>query len=134
MFPDFPGIDPEVGFGVEFTSETRYQRLIPEKALEQDLTPATAADQIRNVVARLAQELLVLADLDPQPDVVAMVMPPFVQDVCQHVGDEMRRRPAAALTPAEAFEKDMAKVAAKTHQGFLDFGFASDEPTPGRGS
>ena len=66
--------------------------------------PASAADQIRNVVARIAIELGVLADLDPQPDVVAIVMPPFVQDACQHVADEMRRRPRSALTPAEAFE------------------------------
>ena len=133
MFPDFPGIDRSAAFGVEFRVEPRYERLIPEKALEQDLTPASAADQIRNVVARIASELSVLADLDPQPDVVAIVMPPFVQDVCQHVGDDMRRRPAAALTPAEAFEKDMAKVASKTKQGSLDFGFVGDEPKPDRG-
>ncbi len=97
------------------------------------MTPASAADQMRNVVARIAGELSVLTDLDPEPDVVAIIMPPFVQDVCQHVGDDMRRRPAAALTPAEAFEKDMAKVALKTKQGSLDFGFVGDEPKPDRG-
>jgi len=133
MFPDFPGIDPGRAFGVEFRNDSRYQRLIPEKLLEQDLVPASAADQLRNVVARIASELSVLADLDPQPDVVAIVMPPFVQDVCQHVGEEMRRRPAAALTPAEAFEKTMAKEASKSNQGFLDFGFVDEEPKLDRG-
>jgi len=133
MFPDFPGTDPNSAFRIAFRQDTRYQRVISEKSLEQDLMPASAADQIRNIVDRVSRELSVLADLDPQPDVVAIVMPPFVQDVCQHVGEEMRRRPAAALTPAEAFEKDMAREASKTNQGFLDFGFVGDEPKLDRG-
>jgi hypothetical protein len=45
----------------------------------------------------------------------------------------MRRRPAAALTPAEAFEKTMSKEAAKSNQGFLDFGFVDEEPKLDRG-
>ncbi len=54
MFPDFPGIDPGSAFGVEFRNDGRYQRLIPEKLLEQDLVPASAADQLRNVVERIS--------------------------------------------------------------------------------
>jgi hypothetical protein len=133
VFPDFPGTDPSAAFRVELRLDSSHQRLIPQKLLEQDLKPASAADQIRNVVARICTELEVLGDLDPPPDVIAMVMPSFVQDAIQHVGDEMRRRPAAALTPTEAFGKAMSKVEAKTTQGFFDFGFAGDEPKDDRG-
>ena len=45
--------------------------------LEQAFVPASEADQLRNVVARIASELIVLADLDPQRDVAAIVMPPL---------------------------------------------------------
>jgi hypothetical protein len=133
MFPDFPGIDPGSAFGVEFRNDGRYQRLIPEKLLEQDLVPASAADQLRNVVARIASELSVLADLDPQPEVVAIVMPPLSKMFVSTSGKRCGRRPAAALTPAEAFEKTMAKEAAKSNQGFLDFGFVDGEPKLDRG-
>lgn len=124
VFPDFPGIDPGVAFRVQVRLESSHQRLIAPKLLEQDLKPARAADQIKNVVARVSAELDVLADLDPPPDVVAIVMPPFVQDACQHVGEEMRRRPAAALTPSAAFEKAMAKDESQVKQGSLELVFA----------
>jgi hypothetical protein len=133
VFPDFPGTDPGAAFRVELMREPSHQRLIPQKLLEQDLRPTAAADQIRNVVIRIAAELDVLSDLDPPPDVVAIVMPPFVQDACQHVGEVMRRRPTAALTPTEAFAKTMSKMESKTHQGFLDLAFAGDVPTGDRG-
>lgn len=133
VVPDFPGIDPSAAFRVDLRLEATHQRPVAQKHLEQDLKPARAADQIKNVVARVSAELEVLGDLDPPPDVVAIVMPPFVQDVCQHVGDEMRRRPAAALTPTEAFGRVMSKVESEKKQGFLDLVFAGNEPPDDRG-
>lgn len=133
VFPNFPGTHPGAAFRVELKLEPAHQRLIAQKLLEQDLKPSSAAVQIKNVVAHIGAELDVLGDLDPPPDVVAIVMPPFVQDVCQHVGEEMRRRPAAALTPTESFAKSMSKAEAKTNQGFFDFDFAGDEQTDDRG-
>lgn len=128
VYPDFPGANPDCAFRVDIRLESAHQRLIPQKLLEQDLKPTNPVDQIRNVVTRIGAELGVLGDLDSQPDVVAIVMPPFVQDICQHVGDAMRRRPAAAKTPTEAFAKKMANVKSKTNQGFFDFSFAADTP------
>ena len=84
VVPDFPGVDPGVAFRVDLRLEGTHQRPLAQKYLEQDLKPSRAADQIKNVVARISGELEVLRDLDPPPDVVAIVMPPFVQDVCQH--------------------------------------------------
>jgi hypothetical protein len=133
VHPDFPGLNRNLGFRVELRLERSHQRIIASKLLEQDLTPASAADQIRNVVRRITQELTVLSDLDPLPDVVVIVMPPIVQDAIQHVGDEMRRRPAGALTPTEAFTKAMAKIESKTSQGFLDFDFVPEESKDDRG-
>lgn len=133
VFPDFPGTDAGVAFRVELRLERSHQRLVPQKLLEQDLKPASAADQIKNVVARISAELDVLGDLDPPPDVVAIVMPPFVQDAIQHVGDEMRRRPVGALGPTVAFGKAMSKLESKTKQGFFDFAFGGDEAKDGSG-
>lgn len=129
VYPDFPGINPDAAFRVDLRLEASHQRPISQKYLEQDLKPSSAVDQIKNVIARIGEELDVLGDLDPQPDVVTVVMPPFIQDACQHVGDEMRRRPAAALTPTEAFAKKMTTEESKTSQGFFDFAFADDTPT-----
>lgn len=133
VFPDFPGTDPGAAFRVEVRLDAAHRRVIAQKLLELDLKSASASDQIKNVVARLSAELAVLSDVDPPPDVVAIVMPPFVQDAIQHVGEEMRRRPAAALSPSEAFEKLMSKVESKSKQGFFDFAFAGDEPKDDRG-
>ncbi len=128
VYPDFPGISPDRAFRVDLQLESSHQRVLPQRALEQDLKPSNAADQLKNVVTRIGAELDVLGDLEPRPDVVVVVMPPFVQDACQHVGDAMRRRPAAALTPAEAFAKKMANVESKTSQAYFDFAFAGDLP------
>lgn len=128
VFPDFPGMNPSAAFRVEVRLDSAYQRPIAQKLLEQDLRPPAAADQIKNVVARISGELEVLGDLDPPPDVVAIVMPPFVQDAVQHVGEEMRRRPTAARTPTQVFGKAMSKLELKTKQGFFDFDFAGVEP------
>ncbi len=133
VFPDFPGTDPSAAFRIELRVDSSHQRPIAQKLLEQDLVPANPADQIKNVVARISTELEVLADLDPPPDVVAIVMPPFVQDAIQHVGDQMRRRPAAALTPTEAFGKAMSKIETKTSQEFFDFAFTSEDQPDDRG-
>lgn len=133
VIPDFPGTRADVAFRVDVRLEPAHRRGIPQRLLEQDLKPASAAEQIKNVVSRIAQELDVFGDLDPQPDVIAVVMPPFVQDACQHVGDAMRRRPAAALSPAESFAKKMVATEAKTNQGFFDFGFAEVAPSENLG-
>lgn len=127
VFPDFPGTQSTAAFRIELRLESSHQRLIAQKLLEQDLKPSSAAVQIKNVVARIGAELDVLGDLDPGPDVIAIVMPPFVQDVCQHVGEKMRRRPAAALRPSEAFAKAMSKVEARTSQEFFEFEFPGEE-------
>ncbi len=133
VYPDFPGIQSNKAFRIDVRLESFHQRILPQKLLEQDLRPSSAADQLRNVIGRIAEELDVLGDLDTHPDVVAVVMPPFVQDACQHVGDAMRRRPAATLTPGEAFAKKMSRLKEKTRQGFLDFSFAEDTTQTDRG-
>lgn len=133
IYPDFPGANVDMAFRVDLRVESSHRRVIPQKLLEQDLKPSSAVDQIKNVVTRVGEELDVLGDLDSQPDVIVIAMPPIVQDACQHVGDAMRRRPVAALTPAEAFEKKMSNVKSKTSQAFFDFPFADDSPTGDRG-
>lgn len=123
VFPDFPGARSDAAFRTEIKLESAHQRVIPQKLFERDLKPSNPANQIKNIVMRIGAELDVLGDLDSQPDVVAIVMPPFVQDTCQHVGDAMRRRPAAAVTPNEAFFKKMERVESKTSQSFFDLEF-----------
>jgi hypothetical protein len=133
VHPDFPGTNPDLAFRIEIRLEPSHQRVIPSKLIEQDLRPANAVDQIKNVVTRIGAELDVLGDLDSQPDVVVIVMPSIVQDTCQHVGNAMRRRPVAALTPAEAFTKTMMSKATRTSQAFFDFPFEEDAPKEDRG-
>lgn len=133
VHPDFPGVSPDSTFRVELRLKPSHQRALPTKLFEQDLKPASPMEQIKNVVTRVGAELDVLGDLDSQPDVVAIVMPPIVQDACQHVGDAMRRRSTRTLTPAESFTKKMTNVASKTSQSFFDFDFAEDTPNEERG-
>lgn len=133
VFPDFPGTSSGVAYRVQILLESSHQRVVAPKHLEQDLAAPNVTDQIRNIVSRLGAELAVLGDVDPPPDVIAVVMPDFVQDACQHVGDAMRRRQLVRLTPGAAFARQMASLETRTAQTFFDFGFADAEPTTNSG-
>lgn len=126
VYPDFPGSDVNATFRTEIRLDSAFQRIISPKQLESDLKSPSPVKQIKNVVARIGSELDVLEDLDLQPDVIAIVMPPIVQDACQHVGNAMRRRPVKILTPDEAFFKKMSKAESEANQSFFDFDFNSE--------
>lgn len=133
VFPDFPGANLDSAFRTEIKLEQAHQRVIPHKLFEHDLKPSRPESQIKNVVTRIGDELDVLGDLDSQPDVVVIIMPPMVQDACQHVGDSMRRRPVGTLTASEAFSKKMGSVQSRTTQSYFDFEFGAETAQDDRG-
>ena len=66
----------------------------------RELTPT----KLRQVVELVIKELETLADSEPSPDVVVVVMPPVVERECAAVGLEMRKT-KHTLTPAEKVER-----------------------------
>jgi hypothetical protein len=80
-FPDFPGIDKS--FRVSFDTDPRIQRSIP-----------------RQVVSLVTKELGALATVEPNPDVVVIVMPPEVEEACKIIGAEFAAM-KIRLTPVQ---------------------------------
>jgi hypothetical protein len=125
-FPDFPGAAADVGFRARFSIEPQHVRVVPERVLQIALEAATPHDQIKAVVAEIGRQLEALADLEPEPHVVVVLMPDFVEAELRHLGNPFAKR--VPLTLDERAERRLEKLKAKTGQEFFDFG--TDERTP----
>jgi hypothetical protein len=119
-FPDFPGAEPNVGFRTQFSVVSQHVRTIPERVFEVALRAATPHDQIKAVIAEVGKQLEALADLEPEPDVVVVLMPDFVEAELRHLGNPFVKK--VALTLDERAEKRLERFKAKTGQEFFDFG------------
>jgi hypothetical protein len=103
-FPPFPGTD--ASFRTRFETDTSFQRDIPLRLFEQAVRTAKTTDKLRNVVKLVVEKLGTLKDLEPEPDVVAVVLPECVQDECEIVGATFRFRPLRS-TRAERLERSL---------------------------
>jgi hypothetical protein len=121
-FPDFPGVDEGTTFRCTFESDSSIQRAIPEHFFEEAVRASDVSTKLRQVVELVIKELEALADSEPSPDVVAVVMPPVVERECAAVGLEVRKT-KLTLTPAEKVERRLQKQRQKTGQGFFAFDF-----------
>lgn len=121
-FPDFPGISATTSFRTEFVTDTNLQRPIPEELFRKAVEPANVSTKLRQVVELVAKELAALADSEPGPNVVAVVMPPSVEKECATVGAAVRGT-KLILTPAKKIERRFEREREKTGQEFFPFDF-----------
>lgn len=127
-FPDFPGIDKS--FRVDFETESRIHRAIPLDYFKNAVKSTNPATRLRDVIALVTTELGALATVEPNPDVVVIVMPPEVEAECKTVGAEFAAM-KIRLTPVQKLQRKFEKVR-QTGQELL--GLTFDEPTEQDGS
>ncbi len=132
LFPDFPGVSPEGAFRTTFVTDPSIQRSIPETLFERAAGAGLAEFKVRQVIELVTKELGVLADCEPEPDVVAVVLPPIVEKQCAGVG----RLPGAGkipLTPVQRMKRNWEKKRAKTGQSFFELDFNDTDNPSQRG-
>ncbi len=121
-FPDFPGIGSNLSFRTEFISDSTLQRTIPEEYFNNAIKPADTSAKLRGVVELVSRELQVLAEKEPGPNVVVIVLPPSVERECGTVGAAFRGL-KVKLTPARKLVQKLEHERAKTGQEMLPFVF-----------
>jgi hypothetical protein len=126
-FPDFPGIASS--FRCSFVTDPTLQRVIPERLFEQALETPNVSAKLKAVVGLVTREIAALADSDPEPHVVVVVMPPNVEKECAAVGWAFRGK-RAELGPGEKMERKLLRKQRATGQTYLAFDFS--EPESGR--
>jgi hypothetical protein len=125
-FPDFPGANPTSSFRVNFITEPSIQRVIPEAYFVKAVEAAKASTRLKQVVDLVVGKLQTLADCEPEPDVVAIVLPPCVEKECAKVGEAFRGE-KVVLTPVQKMVRRFEKQRALTGQELLQLDFA--DPT-----
>ena len=129
-FPDFPGVNESSSFRCNFVTDAAIQRAIPEPLFENALKTPKVSVKLQQVITLIIKEMEALADTEPAPDVVIVVLPPIVEKECATVGAAFRGV-KLLLTPAQKLERRLERVRQKTGQDFLSFDFG-DSPVEGQ--
>jgi len=134
-FPDFPGATEEGSvFRTSFVSNAQaLHRTIHSELFANAIKPEDVSKKIENVVDLVFKELQALAQVDPAPDVVVIILPPEVYHEIGHVGNIFAKQ-KRKLTPKERFQKKIRKEEEKTGQASFDFIFDEPEESDGSGS
>ncbi len=127
-FPDFPGVDKS--FRVTFITDPRIQRSIPLDYFKNAVISNNPATRLRDVVALVTKELGALATAEPNPDVVAIVLPPEVETACKTIGAEFASL-KIKLTPVQRIHRKFEKVK-QSGQELLGLVFDESEAQDGQ--
>ncbi|MDA7881046.1 hypothetical protein N9A94_01945 [Akkermansiaceae bacterium] len=126
-FPRFPGFSSDSSFRADFVSSIKaHHRTIHSEFFDKAVTGAPDESKIRNVVELLIPELEALSEIEPQPQVVVILLPPIVQHELAHVGASFSNR-RERISPAEKFRRILEKEQAKTGQAALTLEFDDGE-------
>jgi len=121
-FPDFPGANLGASFRVNFVTESAIQRVIPEEYFAKAVESAKVSTKLKQVVDLVVAKLQTLADCEPEPDVVAIVLPPCVEKECATVGAAFRSQ-KVVLSPIQKMIRRFEKQRAITGQELLQLDF-----------
>jgi hypothetical protein len=106
-FPDFPGIDQS--FRIRFETGSEIQRIIPLDYFKNAVKPSNPATRLREVIKLVTAELGALSTVEPNPDVVVIVMPPEVENECKTIGAEFSAM-KITLTPVQKIQRKFEKL------------------------
>jgi len=123
-FPPFPGT--ERAFRSQFETAPSIQSEIPLRYFEQAVDCASPADKLRNVVRLVVEKLATLKDIEPEPKLVAIVLPECVQEHCEIIGASFRFR-RSALSPVDKLQRTIDRDL-KRGQFVFDLAMAIEEP------
>lgn len=125
-FPDFPGCSELLTYRANFVADNpSHQRIIPLDFFGRALAASNDQERIRQVVDLIVKQLQAIAALEETPDVVVIVLPSEVEEVCSGVGVPLSRQ-KTRLTPLQHLQRKHDRETQKTGQSFLDLEF--DDP------
>lgn len=82
LAPDFPGFGDDSAFQCKVQIDDRLCSTLTQSDIENCLSEPDFTSKTRKMVNLVTERLCVLADKDPQPDVVVCAMPKSVEDAC----------------------------------------------------
>jgi hypothetical protein len=122
-YPDFPGCSIEHTFRCIFQTDSAIQhRTIHGELFANAVKGGAPQQKVEAVVQLLIPQLTALAEMDPQPDVVVLLLPASVERDCAALGAAFAGR-KLPQSPRERWEKKMRRVTSRTGQSFFDFNF-----------
>jgi hypothetical protein len=125
MFPSFPGFAEDSPFACRMDVDERLCETLTDREIDSAISSDDFSARVRGVVELVGEKFAVLADRDPQPDVVICAMPEKVDLACGPQGRVDRR--VKALTPAQKAQRKFEQRAGKAGQMLLDFGASEDD-------
>jgi hypothetical protein len=123
LFPDYPGSSSDVGFCAQFITSRQIQCEIKPDSFGKALCGDTANSQIRAVADLVLAKLELLKQQDPEPDVVAIVLPNAVEELLRSEGMASR---GVKLTPLQRVAESLRKEKEETNQDVLLLDFGKD--------
>lgn len=125
-FPDFPGANTAASFRVNFVTEPAIQRVIAEEYFAKAVASPNVSTKLKQVVELIVTKLKTLADCEPEPDVVVIVLPLCVEKECATVGAAFRNQ-KVVLTPIQKMIKRLENQRKLTGQELLQFDFSDPQ-------
>jgi hypothetical protein len=125
-FPDFPGCSPDHTFRAKFETNLSHVRVVPEEYFNHAAAEVNEQRRIEAVVKLFTDQIVAIADLEPGPDVVVLVMPPSVEAACAAIGAVFAKQ-RVRLSPQERFQRGMEREASQTGQAMLALDFDTAE-------
>ncbi|MEA3188726.1 MAG: hypothetical protein QOD99_2556 [Chthoniobacter sp.] len=126
-FPDFPGCSEAHTFRCTLQAESSaHHRTIHAELFSRAVVGRPAQEKVAAVVQLLMPQLEALAELDPRPDVVVLLLPAVVERECATLGGAFAGR-KMQLTLGEKWERKLQRETTRTGQTFLPFAFDSEE-------
>ena len=125
LAPDFPGFGDDSAFQCRVQI---YERLCSTltSEIESCLSEPDFTSRTRRMVTLVSERLCVLADKDPQPDVVVCAMPKNVEDACGPAARDNRIKKAFVPKAVKAERRRRERDAKSGQLSFSIF----DDPTP----
>lgn len=120
LSPDFPGFDMDRPFRCRAEISERLTEELTGREIERAISSDDYQTRVKNVADLISEKLTVVAERDPEPDVVICAMPENVDIACgPKARDGQRKR--RSLTRLEKATRRIEKEAAKTGQMFLSY-------------
>ena len=116
-------MNPTAGFRVNFVTEPAIQRIIPETYFAKAVESPKVSTKLKQVVDLIVSKLQTLADCEPEPDVVVLVLPPCVEQECATVGAAFRGQ-KVILSPVQKMVRRLEKQRLFTGQEMLQLDYA----------
>jgi len=125
LAPAFPGFGPDSPFHCELTLDDRHVETLSASDVQGAINDPRFPRRVANMVKLVTERLNVLAEKDPQPDVVVCAMPKEVETACGPGARATQRQPTF-LTKQQKAERRAKRRDQTRGQLRFDFPFGNE--------